>query len=396
MNDSMTKFVEACRAEGYTSPLTRSQIKAVVYKHKVPMPTWILNVPTRRLASGKYEVQELTSNTAPATIVPSVPSTILTLPTQEETPMSVLNYQPSVSTTATDNLVPAKLSHYVPYGHFSDISKIIESKRFYPVYITGLSGNGKTTMVEQVCSKLNREYVRVNITAQTDEDDLLGGFRLVDGSTVWQDGAVITAMKRGAILLLDEVDLGSHKIMCLQPVLEGKGIFLKKINKYVMPAPGFNVFATANTKGQAGEGSERFAGTNILNEAFLERFYVMYEQDYPSKAVEKRIVLNIMKDNGCRDDEFADNLVKWAEIIRKTFKEGGVDDIITTRRLEHIVLNYSIFRDRMKAVTDCVGRFSPDSRDSFVNLYTKIDASAIASKPEVPAESVSTEAALNA
>ena len=380
MNDSINKFVEACRAEGYTSPLTRSQIKAVVYKHKVPMPTWILNVPTRRLASGKYEVQELTPATAPATIVPSVPSTILTLPTQEETPMSVLNYQPSVSTTATDNLVPAKLSHYVPYGHFSDISKIIDSKRFYPVYITGLSGNGKTTMVEQVCSKLNREYVRVNITAQTDEDDLLGGFRLVDGSTVWQDGAVITAMKRGAILLLDEVDLGSHKIMCLQPVLEGKGIFLKKINKYVMPAPGFNVFATANTKGQAGEGSERFAGTNILNEAFLERFYVMYEQDYPSKAVEKRIVLNIMKDNGCRDDEFADNLVKWAEIIRKTFKEGGVDDIITTRRLEHIVLNYSIFRDRMKAVTDCVGRFSPDSRDSFINLYTKIDASAISSK----------------
>ena len=379
MNDSRSIFINACLAEGFTSPLTRSQIKAVVYKHKVPMPTWILNVPTRRLSSGKFDVPELTNPAASVTI-PSIVSSTSPIPTQEETPMSVLNYQPSVTTSATDNLVPAKLSHYVPYGHFSDIAKIIESKRFYPVYITGLSGNGKTTMVEQVCSKLDREYVRVNITAQTDEDDLLGGFRLVDGNTVWQDGAVITAMKRGAILLLDEVDLGSHKIMCLQPVLEGKGIFLKKINKYVMPAPGFNVFATANTKGQAGDNSERFAGTNILNEAFLERFYVMYEQDYPSKAVEKRIVLNIMRDNGCRDEEFADNLVKWADIIRKTFKEGGVDDIITTRRLEHIVLNFSIFRDRLKAVTDCVGRFCSDSRDSFINLYTKIDATVTPSK----------------
>jgi len=375
MTDSKTKFIEACRLEGYSSPISRSQIKAVVYKHHVPMPTWLLNVPTRKLPCGKFDISELT-NAAPSVTITPVAVSTPTIPTQEEPVMSVLNYQPSVSTSATDNLIPAKLSHYVPYGHFSDISKIIESKRFYPVYITGLSGNGKTTMVEQVCSKLNREYVRVNITAQTDEDDLLGGFRLVDGNTVWQDGAVITAMKRGAILLLDEVDLGSHKIMCLQPVLEGKGIFLKKINKYVTPAPGFNVFATANTKGQAGEGSERFAGTNILNEAFLERFYVMYEQDYPSKAVEKRIVLNIMRDNGCKDEEFADNLVKWADIIRKTFKEGGVDDIITTRRLEHIVLNFSIFRDRMKAVTDCVGRFSADSRESFINLYTKIDANA--------------------
>ncbi len=270
--------------------------------------------------------------------------------------------------TVQQCFVPSKDETYVPFGNFTDVKKIIQSRLFYPTFITGLSGNGKTFSVEQACASLNRELIRVNITIETDEDDLIGGFRLVDGETVWHNGPVVEALERGAVLLLDEVDLASNKILCLQSVLEGKGVFLKKIGKYVKPAVGFTIFATANTKGK-GSDDGRFIGTNVLNEAFLERFPVTFEQEYPTAATESKILVN----NGA-DEEFAEMLVKWAGVIRKTFFDGGVDEVITTRRLVHIVRANSIFGDRVKAVTNCINRFDTDTKQSFLDLYTKVDA----------------------
>ena len=268
---------------------------------------------------------------------------------------------------AAENYIPEKDESYVSFGNFNDLKKIISSRRFYPVFITGLSGNGKTLGVEQACATGKRELIRVNITIETDEDDLIGGFRLVNGDTVWHNGPVVEALQRGAVLLLDEIDLASNKILCLQSILEGKGVFLKKIGKYVQPAKGFTVIATANTKGK-GSDDGRFVGTNVLNEAFLERFPITFEQDYPAPTTETRILLN----NGC-DAEFADNLVKWAGVIRKTFFDGGVDEVITTRRLVHIVEAYSIFQNRLKAITNCINRFDDDTKQSFLDLYTKVD-----------------------
>ena len=266
------------------------------------------------------------------------------------------------------NLIPLKDDNFVSFGNFTDVKRIISSRRFYPTFITGLSGNGKTVSVEQACAALNREMIRVNITIETDEDDLIGGFRLVNGETVWHNGPVIEALERGAVLLLDEVDLASNKILCLQSVLEGKGIFLKKIGKYVKPAVGFTIFATANTKGK-GSDDGRFVGTNVLNEAFLERFPVTFEQEYPTVTTETKILIN----NGA-EQTFADNLVKWAGAIRKTFFDGGCDEIITTRRLVHIVQAQDIFNDRIKAITNCINRFDDDTKQSFLDLYTKVDA----------------------
>ena len=272
--------------------------------------------------------------------------------------------QPAVEPT----YIPDKDASYVQFGTYTPIKKIIKSKLFYPAFITGLSGNGKTMSVEQVCADLGRELIRVHITIETDEDDLIGGFRLVDGSTVWHNGPVIEALERGAVLLLDEIDLASNKILCLQSVLEGKGVYLKKIGKYVRPAKGFTVIATANTKGK-GSDDGRFVGTNVLNEAFLERFPITIEQEYPSSAIETKILVA----NGC-DKNFTENLVKWAGVIRKTFYDGGVDEVITTRRLVHIAKAYSIFGDRLQAVTHCVNRFDSDTKQSFLDLYTKVDA----------------------
>jgi MoxR-like ATPase len=273
---------------------------------------------------------------------------------------------PSVNSSV--NYIPEKDDSYVQFGNFSSVRKVVQSRQFYPIFITGLSGNGKTMSVEQACAAAKRELIRVNITIETDEDDLIGGFRLVNGDTVWHNGPVIEALERGAVLLLDEIDLASNKILCLQSVLEGKGVFLKKIGKYVKPAQGFNVIATANTKGK-GSDDGRFVGTNILNEAFLERFPVTFEQDYPAATVETKILMNVGA-----DADFAENLVKWAGVIRKTFFDGGVDEVITTRRLVHIVQAYSIFGDRLDAITKCVNRFDDDTKQSFLDLYTKVDA----------------------
>ena len=280
------------------------------------------------------------------------------------------------SLVSSESVVPATDSDFVPWGHFADVGKIIASRSFYPVFVTGLSGNGKTTMIQQACAKEKRECYRINITSQTDEDDLLGGFRLVNGETVWYDGPVIQAMKAGAVLLLDEVDLGASPMMCLQPVLEGRGIFLKKINQFVEPAPGFTVFATANTKGK-GDETGAFAHTGILNEAFLDRFPVTLEQEYPTRVIETKILtrkmesLGISQTDGSRD--FATNLVRWAEAIRKTFLEGGVSEIITTRRLLSIVQAWNIFEDKTKAIAMAISRFDEETKADFIRLYEKID-----------------------
>ena len=280
---------------------------------------------------------------------------------------------PTVLPTIEQNLIPSLDDTFVKFGNFPDVKKIIASKIFYPAFITGLSGNGKTFSVEQACASLNRELIRVNITIETDEDDLIGGFRLVNGNTVWHNGPVVEALERGAVLLLDEVDLASNKILCLQSVLEGKGIFLKKIGKYIKPATGFNVIATANTKGK-GSDDGRFIGTNVLNEAFLERFALTFEQEYPTPATETKILLRVAATVGKHDEEFCKNLANWADIIRRTFKDGGIDEVISTRRLVHIMRAYAIWNNRMKAIKVCVNRFDEETKQSFIELYDKIDA----------------------
>ena len=281
------------------------------------------------------------------------------------------------TTIDAQNLVPDKDPTFVKFGAFPDLKKVIQSRLFYPVFITGLSGNGKTFGVEQACSQANRELIRVNITVETDEDDLIGGFRLVNGETVWHNGPVIEALERGAILLLDEIDLASNKILCLQSILEGKGVFLKKIGEYIKPKAGFNVIATANTKGK-GSDDGRFIGTNVLNEAFLERFPITIEQDYPHIATENKILKALCKELNIpmvgEHEDFITHLCSWADIVRKTFAEGGVDEVISTRRLTHVIRAYSIFGDKMKSVQMCLNRFDDETKESFIQLYSKLDA----------------------
>lgn len=301
----------------------------------------------------------------------------------EITPQAVENleksYQsPSVSgvqviESVHQNLIPQKDSTFVPFGHFKDIKKIIQSGIFYPTFITGLSGNGKTFEVEQACAQLGRELIRVNITVETDEDDLIGGFRLIGGETVWNDGPVVEAMQRGAILLLDEIDLASNKIMCLQSIMEGSGLFLKKTGRYVSPKSGFNVIATANTKGK-GSDDGRFIGTNVLNDAFLERYAVTFEQSYPSPSVEQKILSKVASTLNLFDvDDFIKKLCDWSDVIRKTFFDGGIDEIISTRRLVHIIRAYAIFGDKAKSIQVCTNRFDDETKQAFMELYDKID-----------------------
>jgi hypothetical protein len=283
--------------------------------------------------------------------------------------------------------IPERDNTFVKFGNFVDIKKIIESGIFYPTFITGLSGNGKTFSVEQACAILKRQLVRVNATVETDEDDLIGGFRLINGETVWHNGPVIKALTSGAILLLDEIDLASNKILCLQSILEGKGIFIKKIGQYVHPAPGFNIIATANTKGK-GSDDGRFIGTNVLNEAFLERFAITLEQDYPNVSVETRILKSVARSidlDNC--DLFCENLANWGDLIRKTFYEGAVDEIVSTRRLVHIIKAFKIFGDKKKSIQVCLNRFDDETKDSFTQFYDKIDSDNSEKIPEINSES---------
>ena len=342
--------------------VTRSEINDLVKKGKIKNPSW--------LKSDKFKVDR-----GVYTLNVNDESGEVAETESVDTKISDESKAAYIVSSLTDNVVPAKDKDFVNFGNFADVKNVITSKKFYPIFITGLSGNGKTLAVTQACAVAKREMIRVNITIETDEDDLLGGYRLKDGQTVWQNGPVIEAMERGAVLLLDEIDLASNKIMCLQPILEGNGVFLKKINQFVKPEKGFNVIATANTKGQ-GSDDGKFIGTNILNEAFLERFPITIEQAYPTNKIETKILLNVMSDKKLTSDvdsEFATSLVTWADIIRKTYYEGGVDELISTRRLVHIVEAFSIFKNKMKAIEMCTNRFDLDTKTSFLDLYTKID-----------------------
>jgi len=319
-----------------------------------------------KVRRGVFRIPEIGANVADAKVA------FVPMATEEKKEVALATNVIEFPKNETESYVPAKVGNYVKFGHYADVKTIKKSGQFYPVFITGLSGNGKTMMIEQVHADLKKELFRVNITIETDEDDLIGHYALIDGKTVWQDGPVVLAMERGATLLLDEVDLASNKIMCLQPVLEGNPLLIKKEGRIVRPKTGFTVMATANTKGKGSEDG-RFIGTNILNEAFLERFPITVEHDYPSVSVEKKIINKLMFSLGCLDEEFSGKLVDWADLIRKTFYDGGVDEIIATRRLVHIVHAFSIFKDRMKAIAMCVARFDDQTKDTFMDLYSKLD-----------------------
>ena len=370
LNNEQLKQVELLYKHYKKTDLTRSEINDFIKIGNIKNPSW-LKQDQFKVARGVYALP------IDGDISPKVKEDIIAeLPKTETAPANeTVNQAAFIVSSLTGNIVPDTDPVFVPWGYFKDIKSIVTSKQFYPIFVTGLSGNGKTMNVSQACAQSQRECIRVNITIETDEDDLLGGYRLQDGQTVWQNGPVIEAMERGAILLLDEIDLASNKIMCLQPILEGNGVFLKKINKFVKPAPGFNVIATANTKGQ-GSNDGKFIGTNILNEAFLERFPITVEQAYPTNKIESKILLNVMSEKGLTKDadvKFASNLVTWADIIRKTFYEGGVDEIISTRRLVHIVEAFVIFKNKMKAIEMCTNRFDVDTKTSFMDLYSKVD-----------------------
>ena len=365
LNELQTAQVEALYKKYGRTEISRSEINDFVKSGEISNPSWLKN-KKYLVSRGVYSLPIAGNDFSP---------TLTDVPLVEEPVNEVVSKAAFVVSSLIGNIVPDKDPVFVPWGYFKDIKKIVSSKAFYPIFVTGLSGNGKTMNVSQACAAANRECIRVNVTIETDEDDLLGGYRLQDGQTVWQDGPVIEAMKRGALLLLDEIDLASNKIMCLQPILEGNGVFLKKINQFVKPAKGFNVIATANTKGQ-GSDDGKFIGTNILNEAFLERFPITIEQAYPTNKIEEKILLNVMSDKKLTsvvDNEFAKSLVTWADIIRKTYYEGGVDELISTRRLVHIVEAFSIFKSKMKAIEMCTNRFDLDTKTSFLDLYTKID-----------------------
>lgn len=361
LNDNQKQFVDKIYTFYKKDVLTRGEINSFWKSNKLKNPSW--------LKSDKYKIDRGQYKLPLATKPNAETEKIL------ETASNIKTEAAYIVSSLTGNIVPIKDPVFVSFGNYPDVKDIIKSNKFYPVFITGLSGNGKTMGVTQACAELKKELIRVNVTIETDEDDLLGGYRLKDGQTVFQNGPVIEAMERGAVLLLDEIDLASNKIMCLQPILEGSGVFVKKINKFVKPKDGFNVIATANTKGQGSEDG-KFIGTNILNEAFLERFPVTFEQKYPSMKVEKKILSNTLKVAGKTDEQFVDKLVTWADVIRRTYFDGGVDEIISTRRLVHITQAYAIFNDKLKAIQLCTNRFDDDTKNSFVELYTKVDSGA--------------------
>ena len=365
------KFVDsATEMFGIGTVINKQQVREASANAGVPLAGWFMK--QYKVAYNQFKLPG-----------ESAPTTIVNTPTETES--AVVNL--IASNMERQNLVPSAFEGFVPWGHFKDIKQIVKSGIFYPVFTTGLSGNGKTLMIEQVHAEMGKELIRVNITIETDEDDLLGGFRLVNGETKFVPGPVVEAMERGCTLLLDECDLGSNKLMCLQPVLEGKGVYLKKVNKWITPKDGFNVMATANTKGKGSEDG-RFIGTNILNEAFLERFAITIEQPYPAASVEKKIVLGSMKKYGAVDEDFATNLVTWSEVIRKTFFDGGVDELISTRRLDHIAKSFSIFKDKQKSIELCVSRFDQDTKESFLDLYSKIDAGVNPLEENTPEETL--------
>ena len=374
-------LLQALAAAGCTSPVSRQDLVdacAASGAYACP-PSWLTQDSTRKVGRGMYDCPELAevaglgpvSSPAPAPVAAAPAAAPVQGAVETAPAATIASMTMGMTGGERATLVPPRFDGYVAWGHFTDVEKIVKSRQFYPIFVTGLSGNGKTLMVEQVCAKQKRECYRVNITKQTDEDDLIGGFRLMNGETKFVYGPVVNAMKSGGVLLLDEIDLGSANLMCLQPVLEGKGVFIKKTGEWVVPAPGFTIFATANTKGK-GSDDGRFVGTGIMNEAMLDRFPVTLEQPYPTRATERKILAKA----GCDDASFADHLTQWSEIIRKSFYEGAVDEIISTRRLVDIVSAWKIFGEKEKALAMCLARFDDDTKEAFLSLYGKVDAEA--------------------
>ena len=347
--------------------VSRKDILTISDGFSMTYPSWILNQKHLKVGRGMLDLTEMFQGTAVKKT--SAPKVVVdnTAPAAKVLNQAKLNVE-------IENLIPAKDDTFVPFGFYRDLKKVLDCRMFYPVFISGLSGNGKTTMVEQICANLKREAIRVNISIETDEDDLIGGNTLVDGNVVYREGPVLTAMKRGAVLILDEVDRGSNKLMCLQAVLEVKSYFNKKTGETITPANGFTIIATANTKGR-GSDDGKFISAQLLDEAFLERFAITVEQEYPTMSVEKKIILNKMERAGCVDEDFATHLVTWSDVIRKTYLEGAIDELVSTRRLEHIVNAFAVFKDKTKAITLCTNRFDEDTKQAFIDLYSKVDPS---------------------
>ena len=366
LSDIQKRTIVSSLATIFGKQATRKDIIDHFKNKNESVPNWLINGAQYRLDRGLINL-----------VMPSDTTPVIREALKQEELVPALQAQvvpirQKKMIQEVDNLVPSKDETYVPFGFFRDLESIIKSNAFYPLFITGLTGNGKTTMVEQVCAKLKRECIRVNISIETDEDDLVGGNTLVDGNVVFREGPVITAMRRGAILLIDEIDRGSNKLMCIQGILEGKSFFIKKTGEVVTPKAGFNIIATANTKGR-GTDDGKYIAAQILDEAFLERFPITVEQEYPNPTIERKIIINNMEAINNVDEEFADKLVSWAEIIRKTYMEGAIDELISTRRLVHIVKAFSVFKDRQKAINLCINRFDADTKTAFMDLYSKMD-----------------------
>ena len=387
--DAQMRLLEKLHAHYDKETISLKELNAFLEQNKVEhFPYFILR--ERKVARNTFNIAPKSAGRAtPAAPQQQSVSAVAMAPVAQ-----VVNLASRRAQNVTESFVPEKNGTYVPFGFYNDLKNIISSRIFYPIYITGLSGNGKTMMIEQVCAALKRELVRVNITKRTDESDLIGSYELIDGSTVRREGPVLTAMRRGAVLLLDECDLGTEDILCLQPILEGKPYFDKKTGEVVHPAAGFTVLATANTKGK-GSDDGRFIGTNILNEAFLERFAVTVEQEYPPAATERKILEKNFAELNIDDSVFIERLITWAEIIRKSYADGAVDEIISTRRLVHISKAFSIFNNRLKSIEMCLNRFDTDTKTAFLDLYTKVDADAaapVASKDGVQVETINDSA----
>jgi MoxR-like ATPase len=369
----MTNSLKSLLAEAGKATFSRQEILTIAGENSVDTKVaYKLLNDLHRVKRGVYSLEAPTVS-APA--APEIPATA----------MANIAFRGVTSVSSDEVYVPSVDPTYIKWGEYSNITKIIKSNMFFPTYVSGLSGNGKTMMIEQACAKAKREYVRVQISPETDEDDLIGGFRLIDGETVFQKGPVVKAMERGCILLIDEIDRATNKIMCLQGVLEGNPILLKKTGEVVRPANGFNVIATANTKGR-GSDDGRFTAASIIDDAFLERFVCVIDQPFPQPTIEKKIVLAHMSKFGVEDEEFTDKLIAWSNVIRKTFDADGVEEVISTRRLCHIVKTFSIFEDRMKSINMCISRFDEETRTAFLDLYTKIDESQLTEDGEIVIE----------
>jgi hypothetical protein len=380
--DKREKFISIASATG-KSIFTLQDIKDLCVENDIKLPQWYLKDMDFRAGRGLYKVPSNDAN-----VVNMATAQVLQMKKSEPVVSSGNRITNIVTDLETENLVPKTYSNYVPFGNFDDLLSVVQSKLFFPIFITGQSGNGKTMSVEQACAKAKRKFVCISMTPDTDESDLLGNYVLINGQMEWRDGPVTVAARQGAVLCIDEIDYGAQNLSCLQRVLEGRPFLLKKKNEMVAPAEGFTIVATANTKGKGSEDG-RYMFTNVLNEAFLERFLNTYEQEYPPVNVEKKIIKKELASLNRSDDEFAEKLVTWADVIRKTFDEGGVDEIISTRRLVHICKTYSVHGDRMKAIALCLNRFDTDTKLSFIDLYTKLDAGANTANQQVNVEAVS-------